>query len=182
MKLRKYIVLSLLITFSGGYIQAANSDTADGKEKVVSAEQENFNEFLEKFTSSAAFQYSRVKFPLKSPIVLFNDETEDEREIDFSHEKWPLLGPEIFKEERITLEEGGTYISGYVVNDAEYKEFEAGYEESEIDLRITFELIEGEWYVTDCYTSWYADLPESELEQTVLLVQEDNKPFLESYP
>ena len=38
---------------------------------------------------------------------------------------------------------------------------EAGYEESEIDLRVEFEqAADGKWYVVDCYTGWYGyDLP-----------------------
>ena len=32
----------------------------------LAAEEEDFKTFLQKFTSSASFQYSRIKFPLKS--------------------------------------------------------------------------------------------------------------------
>jgi len=35
-----------------------------------------------------------------------------------------------------------------------HKIFEAGYEESEVDLRVEFELqADGKWYVVDCYTA-----------------------------
>ena len=64
-----------------------------------------------------------------------------------------------------------------------HKVFEAGYEESEIDLRVEFELIGDKWYVTDCYTGWYGfDLPISELKETIQQVQEDNKTFKEIHP
>ena len=36
----------------------------------LAAEEEDFKTFLQKFTSSASFQYSRIKFPMKSPIAL----------------------------------------------------------------------------------------------------------------
>ena len=62
--------------------------------------------------------------------------------------------------------------------------FEAGYEESEIDLRVEFELLpDGKWYVVDCYTGWYGyDLPIAELKQTIQHVQEENAAFKELHP
>ena len=79
----------------------------------------------------------------------------------FTKEKWPLLDSETLKEERITQEEGGIYVSKFTLNEPAHKVFEAGYEESEIDLRVEFELLpDGKWYVVDCYTGWYGyDLP-----------------------
>ena len=55
------------------------------------------------------------------------------------------------------------------MNEPGHKVFEAGYEESEIDLRVEFELSsDGKWYVVDCYTGWYGyDLPVGELKQTI---------------
>ena len=44
------------------------------------------------------------------------------------------------KEERITQEEGGIYVSKFTLNEPKHKIFEAGYEESEVDLRVEFEL------------------------------------------
>jgi hypothetical protein len=70
-----------------------------------------------------------------------------------------------------------------VVNEPTHKEFEAGYEESEVDLRVVFELIDGNWYVTDCYTAWYSfDLPIADLKETISQVQEENKAFEEVHP
>ena len=37
--------------------------------KAVAQSGEDFKPFLDKFTSSAAFQYTRIKFPLKTPMV-----------------------------------------------------------------------------------------------------------------
>ncbi|WP_455591290.1 DUF4348 domain-containing protein [Bacteroides sp.] len=144
---------------------------------------DDFKTFLEKFTSSAAFQYTRIKFPLKSPIVLLEDDGETEKSYPFTKEKWPLLDAETLKEERIVQDEGGVYVSKFTVNEPTHKEFEAGYEESELDLRVVFEQINGQWFVTDCYTGWYGgDLPISELKEIIRQVQEENKAFEETYP
>lgn len=147
------------------------------------AADEGFNTFLRKFTTSASFQYSRVTFPLKSPIVLLKDDGETEQSFPFTRDKWALLDEETLKEGRITEEGGGTYISRFSINKPTYKEFDAGYEESEPSLRVVFELKGGKWYVTDCYNDWYnIDLPIDELEETVRTVQEENKAFEERYP
>ena len=125
---------------------------------------EDFKSFLHKFTSSASFQYSRIKFPLKSPIVLLQDDGETEQTFPFTRDKWALLDSETLKEGRITEEEGGVYISRFTRDEPAYKEFEA-------------------WYVTDCYNDWYnLDLPIGELEETVRTMQEENKSFEELHP
>lgn len=145
--------------------------------------EEDFKTFLQKFTSSASFQYSRIKFPLKSPIILLKDDGETEQKFPFTRDKWPLLDEETLKEGRITEEEGGVYISRFTVNKTTLKEFEAGYDESEPSLRIVFELIGDKWYVTDCYNDWYNfDLPIGELEETVRTIQEENRAFEELHP
>lgn len=147
------------------------------------ADNEDFRTFLKQFTSSASFQYSRVKFPLETPVVLLQEDGETEKTFPFTREKWALLDEEAFKEEHITDEEGGVYISRYTVNDAEHKEFEAGYEESEASLRVVFRLMAGKWYVTDCYTDWYNfDLPIDELEETIRIIKEENETFEEAFP
>lgn len=104
---------------------------------------EDFKTFLQKFTSSASFQYSRIKFPLKSPIVLLKDDGETEQTFPFTRDKWALLDSETLKEGRITEEEGGVYISRFTRNEPAHKEFEAGYDESEPSLRVVFELVGG---------------------------------------
>ena len=109
----------------------------------LAAEEEDFKTFLQKFTSSASFQYSRIKFPLKSPIALLKDDGETEQTFPFTREKWALLDEETLKEGRTTEEEGGTYISHFTVNEPAHKEFEAGYDESEPSLRVVFELTDG---------------------------------------
>lgn len=143
---------------------------------------EDFKTFLNKFTTSASFQYERIKFPLSNSILLINDD-DQEQEFPFTREKWPLLDKESFREGRFTQEDDGIYVTGFVLNDPERKEFEAGYEESEIDLRIVFELIDGKWFVTDCYNAWYSfDLPVDLLDETIKEVQEYNKEFEKLYP
>lgn len=147
------------------------------------AAEEDFNAFLQKFTTSASFQYSRVKFPLKTPITLLKDDGETEQNFPFTRDKWALLDEETLKEGRTTEEEGGVYVSLFTVNEPAHKEFEAGYEESEPLLRVVFDLIGGKWYVTDCYNDWYNfDLPVSELKETIQTVQEENKAFEETHP
>ena len=154
--------------------------TASGR---AAAGDEDFQTFLKKFTSSASFQYSRIKFPMKTPIILLKDDGETEKTFPFTREKWALLDEETLKEGRITEDEGGVYISRFTVNQPTHKEFEAGYDESEIGLRVAFDLIGGKWYVTDCYTDWYNfDLPIGELNETIQTVQEENKAFQEEHP
>lgn len=144
--------------------------------------EEDFKTFLDKFTTSASFQYERIKFPLASPIILLTDD-EEEQEFSFTQEKWPLLDSDSFREERVEQEEGAIYIARFVLNEPDKKEFEAGYEESEIDLRVVFELLDNKWYVTDCYNGWYSfDLPAEELEATAKEVQTINKNFIKNHP
>ena len=68
------------------------------------AAEEDFKIFLQKFTSSASFQYSRIKFPLKSPIILLKDDGETEQTFPFTRDKWALLDSETLREGRITEE------------------------------------------------------------------------------
>ena len=65
--------------------------------KAVAQSGEDFKPFLDKFTSSAAFQYTRIKFPLKTPITLLADDGETEKTFPFTKEKWPLLDSETMK-------------------------------------------------------------------------------------
>lgn len=144
---------------------------------------EPFNAFLEKFTGSAKYQYSRIKFPLNSPIVLLAADAETEKSFPFTQDKWPLLGSDIFVEERIDQGDGMVYVSKFTVVEPTTRVFEAGFEESENDMRIEFALIDGKWYVVDCYTGWYGfDLFAEELDEAVKNVQEENADFKALYP
>lgn len=185
MKAKRFILCLGLMALLGSIclISCGNTSRAKSENLASQPADDDFPSFLEKFTSSAAFQYTRIKFPLKTPITLMSDDGESEKTFPFTREKWPLLDGETLREERITQEEGGVYVSRFTVDDPTHKEFEAGYEESEVDLRVEFELIDGKWFVTDCYTGWYAyDLPISELKQTIEQVQEENKAFEEVHP
>ena len=175
------MVMSLLAGIS--FISCGNSSRAKVESEAAQTG-EDFKSFLDKFTSSAAFQYTRVKFPLKTPVTLLADDGETEKTFPFTKEKWPLLDSETLKEERITQEEGGIYVSKFTLNEPKHKIFEAGYEESEVDLRVEFELqADGKWYVVDCYTGWYGyDLPIGELKQTIQNVKEENAAFKEIHP
>lgn len=156
--------------------------TVNYVETTEQSADKDFDSFLEKFTTSAAFQYSRIKFPLETPITLVTDNG-DEKTYTFTKERWPLLNSESFRVERTVQEEGSVYIAHYVVDEPAHKEYEAGYEESELDLRVVFKLIGGKWYVTDCYNAWYSfDLLIEEFEDTVRQVQEENSAFKEEYP
>lgn len=155
---------------------------SDRVQRVDQSVDTSFESFLDKFTTSAAFQYSRIKFPLESPIVLLDDNG-NEKSYSFTKEKWPLLGADWFVVQRAQQEEGGVYIVQYAVDEPAHKEFEAGFEDGELDLRIVFNLIEDKWYVTDCYNAWYSfDLPNSELQDAVRQVKEENAVFEEQYP
>ncbi|WP_321478880.1 DUF4348 domain-containing protein [uncultured Bacteroides sp.] len=188
MNAKRFVLCLFMFVLLGGtcFISCGNaaSKVSSTKEKVnVTQADKDFQSFLEKFTSSATFQYTRVKFPLKTPIALLSADGNSEKTFPFTKEKWPLLDVEILKEERITQEEGGVYVSKFVIDEPAHKEFEAGYEASEVDLKVVFDLIDGDWYVTDCYTAWYSfDLPISELKATIEQVQEENKAFEELHP
>ncbi len=147
------------------------------------AQEENFSVFLHKFTTSAAFQYSRIKFPLKSNIVLSAGDGENEKNFPFTKKEWPLLDEKTFKEERHEMQGEGVYVSKFTIKEPTHVEFEAGYEESELDLRVRFDLIDDKWFLTDCYTAWYNfSILATEFRQTVLEVQAENKKFVMQHP
>lgn len=185
MKAKRFVFCSfiMMLLVSISLISCGNSSKVKAESESADVK-EDFKAFLDKFTSSAAFQYTRIKFPLKTPIILMSDDGNSEKKFPFTKEKWALLDKETLTEERITQEEGGVYVSKFTVNEPAKRVFEAGYEESEIDLRVEFELMaDGKWYVTDCYTGWYGyDLPINELKQTIQQVQEENAAFKELHP
>lgn len=174
MNVKRFVccLLASVLLLGVSLISCGNSSRAKAKNEIAQSG-EDFKSFLDKFTSSAAFQYTRIKFPLKTPITLLADDGETEKTFPFTKEKWPLLDSETMKEERIEQEEGGIYVSKFTLNEPVHKVFEAGYEESEIDLRVEFEqAADGKWYVVDCYTGWYGyDLPIGELKQTIQQVK-----------
>ncbi len=183
MKTRQAVSCLFLTLWMAALPLVAFGFAAPATEALPATGNEEFETFLEKFTSSATFQLTRIKFPLKTPITLLADDGETEKTFPFTKEKWPLLDSETLKEESLAEEEGGTYVSKFVVNEANRKEFEAGYDESELDLRVVFELIDGKWFVTECYTAWYGfDLPIGELKETIRQVQEENAAFREIHP
>ena len=130
MRIKKFVSgLFACIVFAGILlISCANHSKAKGEN--VGTEIEDFESFLEKFTSSAAFQYTRIKFPMKTPITLMTDDGNSEKTFPFTKDKWPLLDSETLKEERITQEEGGIYVSKFTLNEPGHKVFEAGYKET----------------------------------------------------
>ena len=169
--MNRVMTLSLLLVlcFSMNHISAQTS--------------ESFDEFLTKFTTSAKYQYSRVKFPLKNPIVLLADDGETEKSFPFTKDKWALLSSDMLTEERIDQGDGSVYVAKYIVMEPTKRVFEAGFEESECDLHVEFALIDGKWYAVDCYIGWYAfDLPAEDLNEAVKHVQEENAAFKELFP
>ena len=114
MKAKRFVLCLCMVTLLGGICFISCGNTSKTKTDGVSTDQavdDDFKAFLEKFTSSAAFQYSRIKFPLKTPITLLADDGETEKTFPFTKEKWPLLDTETLKEERIVQDEGGVYVS-----------------------------------------------------------------------
>lgn len=186
MRAKKFVccLLTTMLLAGVSFISCGNSSKAKADSELTTQNGEDFKSFLNKFTSSAAFQYTRVKFPLKTPITLLADDGETEKTFPFTKEKWPLLDSEMMKEERIEQEEGCIYVSRFTLNEPKHKVFEAGFEESEVDLRVEFELLpDGKWYVVDCYSGWYGfDLPVEELKQTIQHVKEENDTFKELHP
>ncbi len=177
MKYKPLIVCLLIFVLSAGWSSSINAHQPSANKG------EDFTTFLNQFTNSAAFQLSRIKFPLKSPIILLSEDGETEKKFPFTQEKWPLLEDGVFKQERYEQEDGSVYVAHFVVDEPKKKIFEAGFEESEIDLRVEFQLINGTWYVVDSYTGWYGfDLPAEELNESVKQVQEDNNIFKEMHP
>jgi hypothetical protein len=167
--------LIICLLFLSLFTNAFPANTVSGEE--------DFSTFLKKFTSSASFQYSRIKFPLKTDIVLSIGDGENEKSFPFTKREWPLLDDEVFVEERNEVEGEGVYVSKFKVKESAHMEFEAGYEESELDLRVSFDLINGKWFLTDCYTGWYNfNVLASELNKTVLEVQVENKDFVKQHP
>ncbi|MDR3118651.1 MAG: DUF4348 domain-containing protein [Mediterranea sp.] len=185
MKTKKAALPLLLcaLLWAGTSLFSYGKPTAGLPAAVEQAAQEDFKSFLDKFTTSAAFQYSRIKFPLETPITLLTDDG-DEKTFPFTKERWPLLNAESFVvEQAVQEEEGSVYIARYVIDQPDHKEYEAGYEESEPDLRVVFKRTGGKWYVTDCYNAWYSfSLLVEEFADTVKEVQEENKAFVEEYP
>ena len=103
------LFITVLLTGVSLYSYGICSNLKTGETTVMTQEGEDFNSFLNKFTSSAVFQYTRIKFPLKTPITLLADDGETEKTFPFTKEKWPLLDSEMLKEERIAQDEGGVY-------------------------------------------------------------------------
>ncbi len=171
MNLKKYIFLCVVIFLSVYEARGA------------AYQQEEFTAFLERFTTSAAFQYERVRFPLASSIVLLDDDGETEHAYPFTREKWALLDLEMLTPDQVEMEDGSVFVVRFLTDEPDRKEFEAGYQESEVILRVLFDRIDGAWYVTDGYFSWYGyDLPPADLEQTIAGIGEDNEIFQEAYP
>ena len=102
MNVKRFVccLLASVLLLGVSLISCGNSSRAKAKNEIAQSG-EDFKSFLDKFTSSAAFQYTRIKFPLKTPITLLADDGETEKTFPFTKEKWPLLDSETMKEERI---------------------------------------------------------------------------------
>lgn len=132
----------------------------------------------------APFQYSRIKFPLKSPIILLKDDGETEQTFPFTRDdKWALLDSETLREADVLRRrrEEFTYPA--------LRRMDLPIKSSRPDmmsrslLACRFRFDRQKWYVTDCYNDWYnSDLPVSELEETVRTMQEENKASEELHP
>ena len=85
---------------------------------AATTQSEPFPSFINQFGQSAKFQLTRIKFPLKSPIVLLADDGETEKSFPFTQDMWPLLEEDALKAERIEQEDGSVYVSHFVVDNA----------------------------------------------------------------
>ena len=77
---------------------------------AATMQSEPFTTFISQFGQSAKFQLSRIKFPLKSPIVLLADDGETEKSFPFTQDMWPLLEEDALKAERIEQEIGRAHV------------------------------------------------------------------------
>jgi hypothetical protein len=102
MRAKKFVccLRAMLLLAGVSFISCGNSSKAKADSELTTQNGEDFKSFLDKFTSSAAFQYTRIKFPLKTPITLLADDGETEKTFPFTREKWPLLDSETMKEEQ----------------------------------------------------------------------------------
>ena len=69
MKVKRFVLCLFMLTLIGGicFISCGNTSKAKAESDVAAeTAEETFQSFLKKFTSSASFQYTRVKFPLKT--------------------------------------------------------------------------------------------------------------------
>ena len=99
MEVKRYL-FSLLASMllASVSLNSYGSDSMSGAGNETVQEQEDFKKFLDKFTSSVAFQYTRIKSPLKTPITLLADDGETEKIFPSTKENWPLLDRETMME------------------------------------------------------------------------------------
>ena len=89
MRAKKFVccLLAMMLLAGVSFISCGNSSKAKADNELTTQDGEDFKSFLDKFTSSAAFQYTRIKFPLKTPITLLADDGETEKTFPFTREK-----------------------------------------------------------------------------------------------
>ena len=90
MKVKRFVLCLFMLTLIGGicFISCGNTSKAKAESDVAAeTAEETFQSFLKKFTSSASFQYTRVKFPLKTPITLMTDDGNSEKTFPFTQGK-----------------------------------------------------------------------------------------------
>ncbi len=71
MRAKKFVccLLAMLLLAGVSFISCGNSSKAKADSELTTQNGEDFKSFLDKFTSSAAFQYTRIKFPLKTRLL-----------------------------------------------------------------------------------------------------------------
>ena len=74
------------------FISCGNSSKAKADSELTTQDGEDFKSFLDKFTSSAAFQYTRIKFPLKTPITFVGRWRRNRENIPFHSGKVAVAG------------------------------------------------------------------------------------------
>ena len=168
---KSLLAISLLLFLQvAGSVKAFAQDVPDA----------SFDAFLKKFTSSAEFQYSRIKFPIATPIFLMTADG-NEQETPFGQEEWPLLEAKDLKESK-TNSQDGVFFGQFTVKEKDHVEFEAGLEESELDLNVIFDLVDGKWYVTDCFNGVYGGVLVEDYDAVVYEIQQKNEAFIKKHP
>ncbi len=140
---------------------------------------EPFTQFLDSFVRSASFQYRRVCFPLKTPLLLYVEE--DEINLTYTQERWLLIGRDYID---ATGRTDGYFIR-YTEDQARRKTLIGGYPDSETVVQLVFEYLDDDkWYVTDAYNDcYYSGIRTlTDMEEARRRIAEENRRFISLYP
>ena len=81
MRAKKFVccLLAMLLLAGVSFISCGNSSKAKADSELTTQDGEDFKSFLDKFTSSAAFQLYSYQVPIKDPDYFMADDGETEK-------------------------------------------------------------------------------------------------------